>query len=144
MLTRGVSLPAVLGKKKVVTAAKIRFNHPNRNKFMNETSTNQESESKFEAGKAHAKQAAEELRSAAGEKAAQLRSAAETKAAELRANAEQKATEYRAKAGETFEEARKRARTLQEEGEEYVRQNPLRGVLAAMGAGFILGLLFRR
>ncbi len=100
---------------------------------MNETSTNQESESKFEAGKAHAKQAAEELRAAAEEKAAQLRTAAE-----------QKAGEYRTKAGETFDQARHRAHTLQEEGEEYVRQNPLRGVLTALGVGFVLGLLFRR
>jgi ElaB/YqjD/DUF883 family membrane-anchored ribosome-binding protein len=33
---------------------------------------------------------------------------------------------------------------LQEEGEAYVRENPLRGVATALGVGFILGLLFRR
>ena len=94
---------------------------------------NQESTSKFEAGKAHAMQAAEELRAAA-----------EEKASELRATAESKAQEYRAKAEETLGQARTRARSFQEEGEAYVRENPLQGVLTALGVGFVLGLLFRR
>ena len=113
---------------------------------MNETATNQDqdSASKFEAGKTHAKQAAEELRAAAEEKATQLRAAAETKAAELRATAGTKVQEYRVKAEETYEQARTQAHSLQEEGEAYVRENPLRGVLAALGVGFVLGLMFRR
>jgi len=105
---------------------------------------NPQSGSKFEAGKAHAKQAADEIRAAAEEKAAELRSVAETKASEYRATAEAKAQEYKAKAGETYEQVRTRANTLQEEGEAYVRENPLRGVLTALGVGFILGLLIRR
>lgn len=113
---------------------------------MNETAMNQEqdSTSKFEAGKAHAKLAAEELRAAAEEKASELRAAAEAKAAEFRTTAEAKAQEYRSKAEETFQQARERARTLQEEGEAYVRENPMRGVLTALGVGFVIGLLFRR
>ena len=100
---------------------------------MNETDLNQESASKFEAGKTHAKQAAEELRAAA-----------EAKAAELRATAGTKVQEYRSKAEEGFEQARTRAHSLREEGEAYVRENPLQGVLTALGVGFVLGLLFRR
>ena len=114
------------------------------NETASDTAMNQESESKFEAGKAHAKQAADELRSAAEEKAAQLRTAAEGKAAEFRTTAEAKAQEYRAKAEETYEQVRTRARTLQDDGEAYVRENPLRGVMTALGVGFVLGLLFRR
>ena len=98
--------------------------------------TNQEATeaaSKFESGKTHVKQAAEEIRAAAEERAAELREAAEAKAQELRNRAEH-----------AYEDARKRARTLQEEGEAYVRENPLRGVLTALGVGFVLGLLFRR
>jgi ElaB/YqjD/DUF883 family membrane-anchored ribosome-binding protein len=108
------------------------------------TELNQDSASKFEAGKTHAKQAAEELRAAAEEKAAQFRAAAEAKAAEFRATAGTKVQEYRTKAEETYEQARTRAHSLRDEGEAYVRENPLRGVLAALGVGFMLGLLFRR
>ena len=78
------------------------------------------------------------------EKASEFRSVAEEKAAEFRTVAESKANEYRAKAEETYQHARTRARTLQEEGEAYVRENPLRGVLTALGVGFVLGLIFRR
>ena len=95
--------------------------------------TNEEAATKFESGKAHAKQAAEELRSAA-----------EAKAAELRSVAEAKAQEYRGKAEQAYDQARTRARSLQEEGEAYVRENPLRGVMTALGVGFVLGVLFRR
>ena len=100
--------------------------------------------SKFESGKAHAKQAAEELRAAAEVKAAQLRAAAEDKATQLREAAEAKAQEFKGRAEEAYTTARTRARSLQEEGETFVRQNPLRGVLTALGVGFVLGLLFRR
>jgi len=92
---------------------------------MNETTsstTNTESTDKFESGKSHAKQAAQDIRSAA-----------EAKASELRGKAEQ-----------AYGQAKDRARSWQEEGENYVRQNPLRGVLTALGIGFILGLLIRR
>lgn len=111
---------------------------------MSETELNQDKTSKFEAGKTHAKQAAEELRAAAEEKAAELRATAEAKAAEFRATAGTKVQEYRAKAEETYEHARTRAHSLREEGEAYVREKPLQGVLTALGVGFVLGLLFRR
>ena len=88
---------------------------------------------KFESGKAHAIHAAEDLRAAAEAKAQELRAAAEAKAHELRGRAEQAYGEYRA-----------RARTLREDGEQYVRENPTKAVLAALGAGFVLGLVFRR
>ena len=94
---------------------------------MNETTSSdpapqQEAASKFESGKTHARQAAEDLRSAAGAKA----------------------QEFRGRAEQVYEQARSRARSWQEEGEQYVRENPLRGVLTALGIGFILGLLIRR
>lgn len=93
---------------------------------MNETdstaSTQTDASSKFESGKTHVRQAAQDLRSAA----------------------EIKAQEYRGRAEEIYGQARERARTWQEEGEEYIRRNPLRGVLTALGIGFILGLLIRR
>ena len=95
--------------------------------------TTQEAASKLESGKSHAKQAAQDLRAAAETKAQDLRAVAETKARELREKAEQ-----------AYEQARTKARSLQKEGEHYVRENPLRGVLTALGVGFVIGLLFRR
>lgn len=84
--------------------------------------TNQDAAAKFESGKTHVKQAAQDIRSAA----------------------EAKAQEFRGRAGEAYEQARTRARSWQEEGEHYIRENPLRGVLTALGVGFLLGVLFRR
>jgi ElaB/YqjD/DUF883 family membrane-anchored ribosome-binding protein len=34
-------------------------------------------------------------------------------------------------------------RTLREDGEEYVRENPMKAVFTALGVGFMLGLIFR-
>lgn len=98
----------------------------------------------LEAGKSHARQAAEDLRTAAEAKARELRSAAEAKANEFRSAAEAKADEFRHRAEDYYGQARERARTLQEDGEAYVRENPMRAVVQALAAGFVLGLLFRR
>ena len=90
---------------------------------MNENTPSDPSQpSSFETGKAHVIQAAEELYSAASEKAAH----------------------YCAQAEEAYKHARERARTAQQEGEAYVREKPIQAVLAALGVGFILGLLIRR
>jgi ElaB/YqjD/DUF883 family membrane-anchored ribosome-binding protein len=89
--------------------------------------------SNLETTKDHVRHAAEDLRAAAEAKARDLRSAAEVKATELRGRAEH-----------AYGEARERARTLQEDGEQYVRENPTRAVLTALGAGFLLALILRR
>lgn len=84
------------------------------------------------------------VKSQARQAAGDLRAAAEAKAHELRSVAEQKAEEYRRKGEEALDEAKVRVRTLHEDGEAYVRENPTRAVLAALGAGFILGLIYRK
>jgi ElaB/YqjD/DUF883 family membrane-anchored ribosome-binding protein len=33
---------------------------------------------------------------------------------------------------------------LQDDGEQYVRENPTKAVFTALGVGFVLGLIFRR
>ena len=88
---------------------------------------------KFESSKTHARKAAEELKSAAGVMADDLKSAAGAMA-----------EEYRGKAEQAWGDARDRARTLQEDGEQYVRENPIKAVFTALGIGFVLGLIFRR
>jgi ElaB/YqjD/DUF883 family membrane-anchored ribosome-binding protein len=53
------------------------------------------------------------------------------------------AEEYRDKAEQTWDETKVRVRTWQEEGEEYVRENPMKAVFGALGIGFVLGLMIR-
>ncbi len=51
--------------------------------------------------------------------------------------------DYREKAGPSWEETKARVRTWQEDGEEYVRENPMKAIFTALGVGFILGLIVR-
>ena len=78
--------------------------------------------SPLESSKTHARQAAEDLRTAATEIAGQ----------------------YRGKAEEAWGQAQDRVRTFQEDGEAYVRDNPTKAVFTALGIGFVLGIIFRR
>ena len=53
------------------------------------------------------------------------------------------AEDYQEKAEQPWDEPKMRVRTWQQEGEEYVRENPIRAVFTALGIGFVLGLIFR-
>ncbi len=127
-----------------------------------ESSSSQEANEKYQQSQEHFEQATGDLKSAANAKfddlkgkASDLRDTASAKFDDLKATASAKADEYRAqasakadelrgKAGEAWGDAKVRARTFQEDGEEYVRQNPTRAVLMGLGAGFILGLVLRK
>ncbi|MFC5455855.1 DUF883 family protein [Prosthecobacter fluviatilis] len=102
----------------------------------------------FQAAKASAMKAAEELRAAAAQKATEFRTAAEARAQQLRTTAEQKATDIREKAGEfadhTFSEARVRYDDLRAEAEKFAREKPLQALLTAFGIGFVVGAILRR
>jgi ElaB/YqjD/DUF883 family membrane-anchored ribosome-binding protein len=76
---------------------------------------------KLESDEAQAERAAEALKSAT------------TKVAE----------DYRDKAEQSWDDTKVRVRTWQEEGEEYVRENPMKAVFTALGIGFVLGLMVR-
>ena len=77
---------------------------------------------KLESSKGHARKAAEDLRAAATDIAG----------------------EYRGKAEQAWGDAQDRVRTFQEDGEQYVRDNPTKAVFTALGIGFLLGIIFRR
>jgi len=81
-----------------------------------------QAENKMQSGASHARQAAEDLRSAAGAMADQ----------------------YRGRAEEVWNDASDRVRSFQEDTEQYVRENPTKAVFTALGIGFGLGLIFRR
>ena len=90
-------------------------------------------QSKLESSRTHARKAAEDLKSAAG-----------AVAEEYRGKAEQAWDDARGKAEQAWGDARDRARTLQEDSEQYIRENPTKAVFTALGIGFVLGLIFRR
>ena len=81
-----------------------------------------DAQEKLESSKTHARKAAEDLKSAAGAMA----------------------EDYRGRAEQAWGDAKDRARTLQDDGEQYVRENPTKAVFTALGIGFVLGLIFRR
>ena len=76
----------------------------------------------IETSKAHARAAAAEMRDAAAEVARELKE----------------------RAGSLAGEWKEKASGLHKEVEAYVRENPTRSVLAALGVGFIIGLVLRR
>ena len=63
---------------------------------------------------------------------------------DLRGQATAKAEELRGQAEAAWGDAKVTARTYQEDGEAYVRENPTKAVLIAIGAGFILGALLKK
>lgn len=97
----------------------------------------------FAEAKAHARQAAQELRAAAEAKAREFREAAEIRAREFRETASARVEAFRGKAEHAFGDATARARTMQEESETFIRENPLKAVACALLAGFFLGAIFK-
>ncbi len=85
------------------------------------------------ASRTHARKAAEDLNSSAG-----------AVAGEYRVKAEEAWSEARDRAEAAWGDATDRARTFQQDAEQYVRENPTKAVVTALGIGFVLGMIFRR
>ena len=103
-----------------------------------------QAEEKFRESLHKAKEKSSELRGRAGESARQLCEAAEEKANELRQQAQVHAKQLHQTACEQWDETRVKAREIQVTAEDYIRQNPAKCVLSAVGIGFLIGLLVRR
>ena len=91
-------------------------------------------------GQDHLRAAAGDLKEAAGAKVENIHQAVEQKADELRGAAQGKAEELRG----AVENAKSQAKSWQAEGEAFVRDNPSKAVLIALGAGVLLGLMLRK
>jgi ElaB/YqjD/DUF883 family membrane-anchored ribosome-binding protein len=111
-------------------------------------------------------QAANDLRAAAGEKAREFVHTAETKATllkeraiesaqhfrdsatekanALKASAAEKAQHIKESATEQWQDTRVKAREFHVTAEDYIRQNPTKCVISALGLGFLIGLIVRR
>jgi ElaB/YqjD/DUF883 family membrane-anchored ribosome-binding protein len=63
---------------------------------------------------------------------------------EYRGKAEEAWTDARGRAEAAWGDASDRARTFQQDAEQYVRENPTKAVVTALGIGFVLGMIFRR
>ena len=105
----------------------------------------------FQAAKASALKAAEELRQATAMKAQELRHSVETRAHDLRTAAEHKAEEFRERATEVrhqadqaIQDARARYDDLRSEAEHFAREKPLQALATAFGVGLVIGLILRR
>jgi ElaB/YqjD/DUF883 family membrane-anchored ribosome-binding protein len=102
------------------------------------------SQDPFQAAKASAMKAAEELRNAASQKAQELRAAAQERAQQFKSTASERADDFKEYAGQAFSEAKDRYADLRTEGEKFVREKPVQAVLAAFGVGLFVGLILRR
>lgn len=69
---------------------------------------------------------------------------AEYKADEGMKHARKAAEDFRSSASAMTTDALERIRSFQDDGKQYVRENPTRAVFTALGVGFVLGLIFRR
>ncbi len=111
-------------------------------------------------------QAANDLRAAAGEKARefvhtaeeratalkdralesaqQFRETATERASQFKASASDKAQQLKVSATEQWQDTQLKAKELHITAEDYIRLNPTKCVLSALGAGFLIGLIVRR
>lgn len=102
------------------------------------------SQDPFQAAKASAIKAAEELRHAASQKAQEFRQVAEERAKQFKSVAQERAGEFREYADQAYTDAQARYADIREEGEKFIREKPVQAVLTAFGVGLFFGLILRR
>ena len=116
--------------------------------------TDQDAEALFRASKKHAEEAARELREAAAKKASELRQAAieaaeayrqiaMSHADQFQSSAADRYQYYKDVAGEQYHESREQFDDYLTKGEAYIKSNPGKSLLIAVGLGFLLGKVLR-
>jgi ElaB/YqjD/DUF883 family membrane-anchored ribosome-binding protein len=96
--------------------------------------------------KGGAKMANENFGSTADESSPQnkwAQSETEWRSEDMKSTATALPQDYTDQANKELNETKQRLRTLREDGEDYVRENPMKAVMTALGIGFVLGLIFR-
>jgi ElaB/YqjD/DUF883 family membrane-anchored ribosome-binding protein len=63
---------------------------------------------------------------------------------DLRAAAGATVDEYRERGKEVLDDALHRVRSFQDDGTQYIRENPTKAVFTALAVGLVLGFIFRR
>jgi ElaB/YqjD/DUF883 family membrane-anchored ribosome-binding protein len=94
--------------------------------------------------KDRAVEAANALKTSAVQKAEQFKSVATEKAEQFKTVATEKATHVKEVAQQQWDETRVKAKEIHVTAEDYIRQNPTKSVLGALGVGFLIGLIVRR
>lgn len=73
-----------------------------------------------------------------------IRTTAAQKAGQLKIVAAEKASHVKEVAQQQWDETRVKAKEIHVTAEDYIRQNPTKAVLGALGVGFLIGLIVRR
>lgn len=87
--------------------------------------------------------AAQALKANATEKAEHYKAVATEKADHYKAVATEKAQKAKETAQHQWDETRVKAKEIHVTAEDYIRQNPTKAVLGALGVGFLIGLIAR-
>jgi len=94
--------------------------------------------------KERAIESAQHFREVATEKASQLKVTAAEKADELKQSATERAHRLQESAAEQWRDTRDKTMELHVTAEDYIRQNPTKCVVGALGLGLLIGLIVRR
>lgn len=87
--------------------------------------------------------AAGDFAAATGAEASRIKERAVETASSLKATATDKVHQARDIAQQQWEETRVKAKEIHVTAEDYIRQNPTKAVLGALGVGFLIGLIVR-
>lgn len=93
--------------------------------------------------KERAVETAQSLKATATEKADHYKAVATEKADHFKAVATEKVQHAKETAQYQWEETRVKAKEIHVTAEDYIRQNPTKSVLGALGVGFLIGLIVR-
>jgi ElaB/YqjD/DUF883 family membrane-anchored ribosome-binding protein len=94
--------------------------------------------------KERAIESAQHFRDVATEKATTLKQTAADRAEILRSAATERAHRLQDSAAEQWRDTRDKGKDIQVTAEDYIRQNPTKCVLGALGLGILIGLIVRR